>query len=54
MRDGSTLQAWKRLNQLPDGLRWSILRLTAVSPEQRPAGAGEVGREFEGLLSGPL
>jgi serine/threonine-protein kinase len=49
--DGSTLQAWKKMKQLPDGLRGFICRLTAAVPERRPADASEVEREFEELLN---
>jgi serine/threonine protein kinase len=48
--DGSTLQAWKRLNQLPEAVRGFILRLTAAAPEKRPASARVVQQEFEDLV----
>jgi serine/threonine protein kinase len=48
---GSALQSWRRLKQLPDGLRRFVLRLTDVEPERRPANAGAVRREFEAVLA---
>jgi serine/threonine-protein kinase len=49
VKDGSTLQGWKKLTQLPDGLRRYILHLTAVNPEQRPPQARAAEQEFESL-----
>jgi serine/threonine-protein kinase len=48
---GSALQSWRRLRQLPDGLRRFVLRLTDVDPGRRPANAGAVRREFEAVLA---
>jgi serine/threonine protein kinase len=48
---GSALQSWRRLKQLPDGLRRFVLRLTDVEPGRRPADAGAVRREFEAVLA---
>jgi serine/threonine protein kinase len=50
-RQGSTLRGWRRLKQLPDGLRRFVLRLTDVLPGRRPADGGTVLREFQALLA---
>jgi serine/threonine protein kinase len=48
---GSALQSWRRLKQLPDGLRRFVLRLTDVDPGRRPANARAVQQEFEAVLA---
>jgi hypothetical protein len=48
---GSTLQGWKRLNQLPEALRQLLLRLTAADPGRRPANARALEEQFESLVA---
>jgi serine/threonine protein kinase len=48
---GSTLQGWRRLKQLPDGWRRFALRLTDVVPGRRPANGRAVLQEFQALLA---
>ena len=50
VNEGSTLQAWKPLKDLPPSLRRFILRLTDKDPKKRPSSGQAVHDEFGRLV----